>query len=121
MSLNFLLKLKDKHSKMSKLSYDNLNLQTYFKTPIISTKEAKSLFKFRTRMANVKENFKTMYSQDDINCPECLNVSDSQEHLLDHTGISINKEKYDALFIDGDHEYKLYLVRHMDQVLSRRE
>ena len=57
-TLNYLLELKDKHSKMEKLEYDELKLQDYLKDDDIPVAEAKNLFRFRTRSARFKENIK---------------------------------------------------------------
>ena len=43
------------HSKMLLLSYDSLKMQSYFISSVVSTKQAKSIFKFRAHMSNVKE------------------------------------------------------------------
>ena len=51
------------HSKMLLLSYDSLKMQSYFISSVVSTKQAKSIFKFRTHMSNVKDNFKFMYKE----------------------------------------------------------
>ena len=96
-SLNHLLNLKKDHSKMSRLSYEKLNLQKYLKTPMISTKEAKLIYKYRTRMANVKTNFKFMYPLEDLSCPDCLIHLDTQKHLLNHAETFIDKRRYNKL------------------------
>ena len=56
-ALDYLLKLKGKHSKMSNLHYSELKIQNYLKNENISIKEAQNLFRYRTRVAKVKENF----------------------------------------------------------------
>ena len=109
LSFDYLLKLKNEHSKMSRLSYSCLKVQTYFKNSKISAKQAKSIFKYRSHMADVKDNFHSMImnNDDDLNCPECHNNTDNQEHLLDHIETDIDKSKYNNIFKEGYHEDKL--------------
>ena len=56
-AFTYLLEQKEEHTKMEFLSYNKLSVQSYFCTSEISTKNAKSIFKYRTKMSNVKENF----------------------------------------------------------------
>ena len=79
-TLEFLLKMKQKHSKMMNLDYKELKIQNYFKDENISVKEAQNLFKFRTRVAKFKENFKN--SHEVRTCPLCLIESDTQAHCF---------------------------------------
>ena len=65
-ALEYLLKLKGKHSKMNNLSYSELKLQKYLKDPDIPVNEAKNLYRFRTRSAKYKQNMKTGYSSTSI-------------------------------------------------------
>ena len=79
-TLNYLLKLKGRYSKMSNLHYSELKIQNYLKNENISVKEAQNLFRYRTRVAKFKENFKNNY--DRIECPLCLDKPDSQAHCV---------------------------------------
>ena len=95
-ALEYLLKLKEKHSKMENLHYHELKMQKYLKDGKITVKEAQNLFKFLTRVANFKENFKNNY--DGIACPLCLVQPDSQSHcvqcLVVREKIGVNTVKY---------------------------
>ena len=62
-ALDYLLKMKLKHSKMDNLQYEELKIQNYLKDESITVKEAQTLFKYRTRVARFKENFKNMYEE----------------------------------------------------------
>ena len=105
---------------MSLLSYNSLKLQSYFKSSLISAKQAKSIFKFRTHMANVKENFHFMYKDTDLKCPECFQSPDTQVHLLAHSDGDIDNTKYSNIFRRGYHKDKVLISKIMDQVLNRR-
>ena len=86
---------------MEFLSYNKLSVQSYFCTSEISTKNAKSIFKYRTKMSNVKENFHFMYSEDKLDCPECPGILDTQEHLIEHLiehfDTPVDKQTYQKL------------------------
>ena len=72
-----LLKLKESEnkSKLKNLEYGQLEGQQYLTT--MDVKKAKTLFRCRSRMAQISENFK---GQGPIDlCPLCGNHSDLQE------------------------------------------
>ena len=77
-----LLEDKSRHSKMKDLFYKNLEMQPYFKHNRINPRTARDIFKYQTRLSNVKTNFKTFFN-DDLNCPvpSCSGI-DKQSHLL---------------------------------------
>ena len=79
-AFEYLSKLKDQHSKMNNLFYTKLGVQEYLKSKEISVKAAKNLFKWRTRSACFKSNYKNNYSN--LLCPFGHNVEDPQEHSL---------------------------------------
>ena len=54
-----LMQLKDKHTKMAETQYENMSMQTYLKCNNGLTDEEKLLLlKFRTRMVEVRCNYK---------------------------------------------------------------
>ena len=65
---------------MSNLHYSELKIQNYLENENISVKEAQNLFRYRTRVAKFKENFKNNY--DRIECPLCLDKPDTQAHCM---------------------------------------
>ena len=72
--------MKETHSKMTNLVYKELKTQNYLKNQNISVKQAQNLFKFRTRVAKFKENYKNNY---EVNtCPLCLVQPDTQAHCV---------------------------------------
>ena len=84
---------------MNNLLYTKLTVQGYLKSRDISVKAAKNLFKWRTRSACFKTNYKNHYSN--LLCPFGHNVDDSQEHSLscfqERNGFKISF-KYSDLF-----------------------
>ena len=75
-----LLKLKSSHSKLKNLSYDNLAMQPYLVDGAFTEEDVRLIFLFRTRMIDVRNNYKNMYT--DHRCPLCAIEFDTQEHLL---------------------------------------
>ena len=120
LAFQYLIKLKNEHSKMSCVSYNSFKLQSYFSTSIVSAKQAKSIYKFRTHMANVKDNFHSMYNESNLSCPDCQQNLDTQQHLLDHSDQDIDHTKYSNIFREGYHKDKILITKIMDQVLNRR-
>ena len=70
------------HSKMEKLKYESLTMQSYFLSKFINKNEAQQLFMFRTRMARFANNFRNGSAY--IKCPLCneVNSIDSEVHSL---------------------------------------
>ena len=81
-AFNYLSELKSTHSKARNLQYSRLRLQSYLKSDPsdLSIQEKQFAFAARTRMLDVKGNFKI--GQVDAKCRRCLNSEETQEHLL---------------------------------------
>ena len=95
-----LMGAKSHHSKMSSLDYSELRIQQYLVNKSFHTGDAKLLFSFRTRMVEVKNNYKNR--QSDLNCPLCGKDTDTQQHLLDCEKIHRSRPNvlYNDLFGD---------------------
>ena len=78
-SREYLLSLKRKHTKLQFLQ-NTYTLDPYLSSNSISTEEKQTLFKLRTRMIDVKSNFRTQYGQD-LACRFCPE-EETQSHLL---------------------------------------
>ena len=96
-----LMVAKMDHSKMDSLWYPNLDMQDYLKSNKYTTKEVRTLFSFRTRMANFGENFKNGSLQ--VPCPLCHIHLDSQALAFQCPTVKKEVEilgKYDDIFKD---------------------
>ena len=71
--------LKESHTKLDNLKYEELKIQPYLSSNNFYKNDAQLLFKLRTRMASFKANFK----KGNVNLL-CLNCGDEdrQEHIL---------------------------------------
>ena len=80
LALLTLINKKETHSKMNDLDYLELSMQNYLKDEKIKVKEARMLFKYRTRMANFWGNFKG--GRPPQQCPVCNEAGsvDTQQH-----------------------------------------
>ena len=80
-ALRYLNKLKAKHSKMKNIDSKDLKCSRYMINSKLTKSEIQTLFKFRTHMFNVKENFEKMY-QNDMLCDLCRISNCTQSHLF---------------------------------------
>ena len=67
---------------MDHLDYTELKTQSYLIDDRIDSFTAKQLFKLRTRMVDVHDNFKSNFFFDKV-CPVCKIGNDDQRHLLE--------------------------------------
>ena len=89
-ALNYLLKLKNTHSKVAHISYNTLKMQDYLEPGIFHADLAKFTFQCRSRMVLVGENYKQ--GQNITICPLCNIDSerDSQQHMMKCSKLNIN-------------------------------
>ena len=103
----YLLELRDDPSRTkSKKFYPSEEMKDYLKSNDLTTDEKQLLFLMKSRMTDLKWNFKGKY-QHNMNCSLCrLNFVESEHHLLQcnqltcETGLSeeMNKIQYDDIF-----------------------
>ena len=85
---------KSEHSKGRRLTYKKFEVQNYLKSEKINVNEAKLLFKIRTNMLEVRNNYKRKYSKNkqdqgskspsdnELLCPLCSKHLDNEENIL---------------------------------------
>ena len=128
--LDYLIEIKNEHSKVKHIKYTNLKLQNYFRSPEhVNMDIPKFIFHARTRMLDVRENFKNKYIKtiSHTKCPLGCADLDKQEHLLLCTKIEKNslisakyQPKYQDLFSqDSEKQIKIALI--LQERLSRRK
>ena len=93
------LERKDKHSKLENLFYSDLKMQNYLSKEGMNKIEAQTIFSYRCRMADCRENYKGK-SQTTI-CPLCENHPESQKWAFEcqetKKNVNING-KYSNIF-----------------------
>ena len=126
LALDYLQNLKMKHSKVKEIQYETFEIQQYMLHRDFSNNDKELLFKLRTRMINVKSNFRNQY--ENVLCQLCDNgAEESQSHLLECPTLLDNCP---MLFNDTQTEYgdifecpskQLQVVRLFQSVLDIRE
>ena len=116
----YLINLKMKHSKLDQIS--NLyRIENYLKSSNISTEEKITLFKFRTRMVDVKCNFKNQYGGN-LTCYFC-SYEDTQSHILSCReligDIKISDVQYNHIFSDLITEQEK-IAKVLNKILKKR-
>ena len=117
---------KKSHSKVSHITHGFLTMQTYLKPNRIqvSKEERQLIFKLRSRVTEVKMNFKTKY--EDLNCKTCNMEEETQKHVLECGEIDKKEPKskcslnYNKLF-NGDIEDKVLIARSFRKRMEIRE
>ena len=87
-ALTHLLDAARSHSKVRDEIYTDMEGMKYMNDPRFTPEIVNLLFKFRTRMFNVRNNFRNKYRNSDTLCPLCKLEEDSQEHLFQCTKLS---------------------------------
>ena len=95
-ALEHLTKLKSKHTKVRFIKSDDLKCSPYLINSKFTTSEAKILFKFRTHMYSVKENFENIYQN--MLCDLCCASKCSQSHLFQCPIIKAKGMEYKFIF-----------------------
>jgi hypothetical protein len=104
-ALEYLNCLKAKHSKVLHIQHHSLQLQPYFSPENVGDVQlSKFLFQARSRMLDLRGNFKQKYRKNDWNCELGCMKEETQEHLLtceqlSDSAVSIQQvPKYGDLF-----------------------
>ena len=124
-ALSYLKNLANQHSKVRTETYNNLGGICYFYDPRFTPDLANMLFKFRTRMYNVRNNFRNKYQNSNILCPLCTVEKDTQEHLLKCTSIQKNLNttinlQYEDIF-SNDNDTLLNIAKSLKKIIELRE
>ena len=89
----------------------------------ISKDEAITIFKMRSRMTEVKKNYRGKY--DNIECDLCNEEEESQEHILKCKEIMKNENKvevpeYDKL-LDGSVKFQLEIAKMFNENMKKKK
>ena len=80
-AFKYLLESQKDKSKIKDIKYTSLKLQSYLSAERTTTiKEKSQLFNARTRMMDLKSNFKL--GQTDLSCSRCGTEEETQRHVL---------------------------------------
>ena len=116
----YLFDLKAKNSKLSKVS-NTYKFDSYLSSMNITTEEKQCLFKFRTRMVEVKANFKNHYRQN-LNCYFCPE-EETQIHIFSCKeiieGLDLSEVSYNDIFGNLPNQEKI--ARILNKILKQRK
>ena len=79
-TLEYLNEIKGRHSKVMHIPHRKLKMQQYLESKYLNVHETKFMFSLRSRMIDVKVNYREKHAH--VLCPCCKMEDDSQEHLL---------------------------------------
>ena len=123
LAFRYLITIKDKEkerSKVNKVQFHELEMQSYLlpnkmsTNTMDSTQLCKFVFSLRTRMVQVRDNFKSSYA--DTNCQLCYQHVDSQPNLLnckmlqDDALVAATPEYEDLFSNDAEKQLKIAIL-----------
>ena len=84
---------KSNHSKVKQLKHETFGMQKYLRNNNmkISIEEKQMIFKLRSKVTNVKMNFKGMH--EDLKCKICNEENETQKHLLECKILNENEKQ----------------------------
>ena len=119
-----LLKIKEKHSKVTELKYEKMEMQSYFLPNRMecSREDIELIFRIRSNMTNVKMNRKQMYKTHE--CSKCLKENETQQHVYTCNKIweemgkrKENYPKYEKI-INGFRNEKIRIAKIFKDILK---
>ena len=116
---------KAKLSKIMDVPHTAFKLQNYLQPMALDVQDSKLLFQLRSRMVEVKTNFRNKYS--DLSCPVCKLTLDTQQHVIECPDLVLrsnivvsNNVKYSHIFSD-DIEKQTAVLQIFKQFWSERK
>ena len=116
--------MKEAHSKVMNVKYKKFEMQKYLKACNLKIKqeEAQEIFRLRSRVSNVKMNFKANY--DTFKCEACdEDEEESQKHILNCAILNEKHEnvlEYEEIF-DGNVKLKVEIAKRFLRNIRKRE
>ena len=111
---------------MNNINHEGLEIQNYLK-PInvkIKIEEAQEIFRMRSRVSDVKMNYKEKY--ENFDCDICKEENETQIHLIECKEINNHKKEYEKPpeyeeLLKKNVQNQLKIVRHFLQNIKIRE
>ena len=125
-SSQYLIKLKNLHSKSSNLKYSN-EMQPYLRNEQLSIQDKRLMFKIKNRILDVKTNYKSKF-KNNLQCRLCSAPEESQPHLMECSEIlseekiktALNTYKYSDIFSENL-ETQAHLINTWRIILNTRK
>ena len=125
-ALRYLNCEKDKHSKVKHMSHKKMEMQDYLSPNNLSNDDSKLIFLLRSRMLDVKCNYKGKYIHSNTLCPVCKKEEDTQAHILECADLNVENQivtetiDYDKLFSDKLND-KISVAKVIKERFKRRK
>ena len=100
------------------MGYGELRMRDYLKSKSMYSNQAKIIFKIRTRMINVKNNFRN--GSTDVNCSMCKEKIESQIHIFtecNKVNEKLTMKEYLTLFSEDEEEITKIIVK-IEKILT---
>ena len=120
-AFEYLHTLATSHSKVKEELYEDINGVQYLSDPRFTAEQIQMLFKFRTRMFDVRSNFRNYHTC--TSCPLCGVEEDTQDHLFKCIMIKnkhVAKIRYSDIF-SNDCDILHNVVNELQHIVSIRE
>ena len=97
-------KISKNHTKVMHIKHEALKMQDYLEPNSASIEECKFIFTLRSRMVDIRCNFRGNYNDGDTLCPVCYSGEDTQPHmlvcedLLESHAVVLDIPEYEDLF-----------------------
>ena len=119
LSMKILMKKKEGHTKLDNIRYEELKIQSYLSLEGIKISEIQDTFRFRTRMANLGENYR---GQGGVAwCPLCGKHKDNQKMMFQCQvlGEKVNLDcETDNIY---SNEVNIDIARTVSKILATRD
>ena len=116
----YLITLKQKHSKSAGLSAEYRKMQQYLCSDKLTTDEMQLLFQFKTRTFPCKTNYRKQ-NENDLSCSIC-HEEDNPEHLLHCSRITAGLDTSGLTYCDifGTTETQIKNIKILKQISQNR-
>ena len=107
LTIEYLMRLKQKHSKSTDLDVQDLSISPYLIDGRFSKESRELLFKLRSKTVDVKENFKNAHFNNHMLCELCLLFPCTQSHPLQCPQLNIKLVVDKKLMLSGKYFFAL--------------
>ena len=78
-----LINIKNTQTKIKNIQYNTLKLQSYLNSSEVNSDSASYIFLCRSKMLDIKANYKGKYRKNNLYCESCLkkDIEETQEHI----------------------------------------
>ena len=120
-ALKYLQELKKKHSKSRNIPSDKIEVKQYFSDRRFSKEEVQLLFTLRTKMLDVKQNFKSQFKNLQCRICEDKNSIEDEDHILKCVKFNDNEDNISFSDVYGNTDDQLKAVKIFKKIMRRRQ